>query len=69
MQNSEIWAYFPGAELLNNVYRNNIYVVSSVSGLQTALSRMIRARQLESISKQVGGKVEGTKKVICSQMD
>ena len=29
----------------------------------------IRARQIESISKQVGGKVEGTKKVICSQMD
>ena len=28
-----------------------------------------RARQFESISKQVGGKVEGTKKVICSQMD
>ena len=28
-----------------------------------------RARQIKSISKQVGGKVEGTKKVICSQMD
>ena len=29
----------------------------------------IRARRIKSISKQVGGKVEGTKKVICSQMD
>ena len=28
-----------------------------------------RARQIKWISKQVGGKVEGTKKVICSQMD
>ena len=28
-----------------------------------------RARQINPISKQVGGKVEGTKKVICSQMD
>ena len=29
----------------------------------------IRARRIKSISKQVGGKVEGTKKVICNQMD
>ena len=45
-------------------------LVQDIVGYFTLLElKRVRARQIKSISKQVGGKVEGTKKAICSQMD
>ena len=57
--------YCPKSSVLLNYPRlyRNITRPSANNKIHT------RASQINPISKQVGGKVEGTKKVICSQMD